>query len=78
VVTEDSVSIELTGDEALVLYAWLVRFDGTGDASFADQAEQRVLWDVHAMLESSLVAPFDAAYLELVAKARARVRDSTE
>jgi hypothetical protein len=75
---EESIPIELTGDEALVLYAWLVRWDKSGDPTFADQAEQRVLWNLHATLESELVAPFDAAYDELVAAARANVRDSTE
>jgi hypothetical protein len=27
---------------------------------FEDQAEQRVLWDIEAMLETTLVEPFDA------------------
>lgn len=45
------------------------------DAFFEDQAEQRVVWNIEATLEKSLVAPFRADYLEIVAAARARVRD---
>ena len=40
-----------------------------------DQAEQRVLWDMSACIERMLVEPFDGNYHQLVADARAAVRD---
>ena len=74
-VPEEAVSIHLTGDQALVLFDWITRFDETGDPTFVDQAEQTLLWIIEGSLEKALVAPFAANYLELVAQARDRVRD---
>ena len=71
----NKINLELSREEALVLFDWLSRFNKDGDAKFEDQAEQRVLWDVEGMLESALVEPFDPKYDELLARARARVRD---
>ena len=65
------VRLELSGDEALVFFDWLRRFNHTGTKSFEDQAEQRVLWDIESMLESALVEPLDANYDILLATARA-------
>lgn len=69
------VKLELTSDEALVLYDWLTRFNQRDDADFADQAEERVLYDLEAMLEKVLVAPLQSDYAELLAQARSKVRD---
>jgi hypothetical protein len=74
----DAIPIQLTPDEALVLFEWLSRFNENGDATFRDQAEQRVLWDVHAALESNLVAPLDPQYDRLLAEARGQVRDAED
>jgi hypothetical protein len=70
------VKLELTNDEALVLYDWLARFNQRDNADFADQAEERVLFDLEAMLEKTIVAPLQANYAELLARARANVRDA--
>jgi prepilin signal peptidase PulO-like enzyme (type II secretory pathway) len=75
---EQAVTVQLTGDEALVLFDWIGRFNENGDGAFRDQAEQRVLWDIEARLEKALVAPFAASYGELLAQARDRVRDSED
>jgi hypothetical protein len=72
----DGVAIQLSPDETLVVFEWLSRFTESGDGTFRDQAEQRVLWDIHAVLESNLVAPFDPQYDRLLAQARSRVRDA--
>ncbi|MGH8058911.1 MAG: hypothetical protein ACREOH_17015 [Candidatus Entotheonellia bacterium] len=69
------VKIELTSDEALVLYDWLTRFNQRADPDIADQAEERVLFDVEAMLEKALVAPLQSDYPALLAQARSNVRD---
>lgn len=72
-----SVKIELSSDEALVLHAWITRFNKRRSNDFEDQAEQRVLWNVESLLEESLVEPFLEEYDSLLAQARDRVRDST-
>jgi len=72
------VKLELTHDKALVLYDWLARFNQRDSADFADQAEERVLFDLEAILEKTLVAPLQSNYAELLARARANVRDACE
>jgi hypothetical protein len=43
-VSDSKVTIELTNDEALVLFDWIARFNKSeNDSTFPDQAEQRVL-----------------------------------
>lgn len=73
-----SVRIELSADEALVLHAWISRFNRREDNEFEDRAEQRVLWDVESVLEESLVEPFHEDYDSLLTAARDRVRDPGE
>lgn len=75
---DDRVRIDLSSDEALVLYDWVCRTNNRTDGLFQDQAEQRVLWDVEAMLERHLVEPFRDDYDALLAAARDRVRDPVE
>ena len=72
----DLVRIELTGDEALVLFEFLQRFSKSDTLVLEDQAEQRVLWDLTCILEKALVQPFTANYGELLSQARDRVRDN--
>ena len=69
------VKIELTSDADLVLYDWQMRFNQRVDTDFADQAEERVLFDLEAMLEKALVAPLQSDYADLLAQARSHVRD---
>ncbi len=75
---DNKVHLELTREEAIVFFEWLARFNKADDARFEDQAEQRVLWDIEAMLETTLVEPLESSYGELLARARAAVRDSEE
>jgi len=75
---EEKFRLELSREEALVFFEWLTRFNKSEDKSFEDQAEQRVLWDIEGMLESTLAEPFDPKYSDLLAQARARVRDPEE
>jgi hypothetical protein len=70
------VQLELSREEAPVLFDWMSRFDERKDVVFEDSAEQRVLWDIECMLESALVEPLQPDYNELVARARATVRDA--
>ena len=76
---EEDVKITLTRDEALVLFEFLSRYsDDKEELRIIDQSEQRVLWDIQAMLESTLVEPINNPnYEERIARARAAVRDVT-
>jgi hypothetical protein len=76
----ESVLLRLTHEQALVLDAFLARGQAAGDdySSFEDQAELRVIWDIAAELESGLPVVNNEEYVEQLAAARAKVRDSTE
>ena len=45
---------------------------------FENEAARRVLWDLSASLETVLVAPFQADYLDVVETARAAVLGDTQ
>jgi hypothetical protein len=71
------VKIDLSEDQALVLFQWLARAKPDQVKSLIeDEAEQRVLWAIEAQLDKHLVAPFSPNYNEQVAEARKRVRDA--
>ena len=76
--TEGKVTLQLSRDEALVLFEWVSRFNKTRTPAFEDQAEERVLWDLEARLESELVEPLRKDYARTLADARAHVRDVGE
>ncbi|WP_135453641.1 hypothetical protein [Mycobacterium sp. DL99] len=72
------VTIDLSSDEALVLFDWLARTSRADrPAPFVDQAEQRVLWDMECLLERTLSAVFAGDYGSLLSAARAVVRDES-
>ena len=72
---EERITIELSSSEALVLFEFLSRFSEAGKLEVVDQAEERVLWDVCARLESTLSQPLAEDYDALIASARADIRD---
>jgi hypothetical protein len=74
----EGVSIKLEPDEALVLYDFVARYTDSERLDIVDQAEQRALWNLCALLERELVEPFDPKYGDLVAAARDRLRDQDE
>ena len=73
--SKDKVKIELSPSEALVLFEFASRFSHDGKLEIMDQSEERVLWDVCALLESALVEPYLENYHDALAKAREEVRD---
>ena len=74
--SDKKMNIELTSEEALVLSAFLYRFnDEKYEGIFEDLAEQKVLWDIECLLERELVEPLRPDYLELLQKARDKIRD---
>jgi len=69
------VHIELTGDEALVLFDLLSRYSDSESIVIEDQAEQRALWNLLGVLEKQLAEPLRPEYVELLQRARERLRD---
>ena len=66
-----NVFLSLSDDEALVLFEWLSKFNEEEHPSlFQDQAEQRVLWDLEAVLEEVISVTFDKDYINILSKAR--------
>ena len=77
--SDKKVNIELSKEEAIVLFEFLGRFNDKNDSSrFEDQSEQRVLWNIECILEKELSEPFRADYQEIVKNAREAVRDEKE
>ena len=74
----DTVSLELTHEEALVLFELLCRVDERDALPFEHKAERLVLWDLEAQLERTLVEPFAPNYVDLLRAAREHVCDETE
>jgi hypothetical protein len=73
----NKICLNLSNDEALVLFEWLGRFNEKGyqHFSFQDQSEERVLFDLESILEKSLAEIFDENYKDKLSKARDNIRD---
>lgn len=76
--SNENVQIEITKDEALVLFEFLSRFSETDTLEIEDQAEERALWNLTCVLEKILVEPFLPDYLDIIKAARDRLRDEVE
>jgi hypothetical protein len=74
-VADENYTFQLTPDETLVLYEFLARYGESDSLETVDQAEQRALWNLHAILERQMVEILDPDYRNLVAAARQRLRD---
>ncbi len=68
------VKLELTPDEALVLFEWFARMDEQDAFPCEDESERLVLWSLHGQLETRVPETYRPDYGQLVAQARARVR----
>ena len=62
--------IELTNSEALVLVDFLIRYQDNDTINKIEDAEQQILWNMCAMLESQVPQLLDYNYNELLKKAR--------
>ena len=71
----EQTRLELTGDEALVLFEFLSRFSENDTLAIEDQAEEKVLWKLLGLLEKRLVEPFDPEWATIISAARNRLRD---
>jgi hypothetical protein len=73
-----TIRVELSEEEALVLFEWLSHQADAANLAFQDQAEERVLWDLLAQLERVLDAPLLPDYQARLAGARSAIRDQAD
>ena len=66
--------IELSNQEALVLFEFLSRFKEHESLVIEDQAEQQALWNLSALIERELAEPFSTEYTNLLEQAREQLR----
>jgi len=74
----DDVTLPLNANEALVLFEFLTRFVDHDRLEIVDQAEQRVLWNIQAQLETMMDCLNNPRYEEEVTEARRALRDPQE
>ena len=72
---EDGVAIHLSNEEALVLSDWLFFFNKNSLNTYEDQAEERIFWDMEAVLEKTLSESLASNYSQQLSRARQKVRD---
>jgi len=77
-VSKEAVGLELTSDEALVLFEFFARFQDTDRLEFAHVAEYLALARIAAQIDHSVVEMFDPQYVQLLAVARSRVAGDYE
>ena len=68
------INLEITPDEALVLFEYLSRFSNTGKLEFEDTAETIALQNLTCALERIMTEPFNPNYAQLLEAARERLR----
>lgn len=69
----DPVRLELSSDQALVLFDWLYQRSSSESPDAEDTPEERVLAYLECLLEASLSAPLSPDYARLLERARANL-----
>jgi hypothetical protein len=72
----DHVSLQLTRDQALVLFEFLSNWEETERLSIGFASEERVLDVLLGQLQKLLAEPFSARYKQIIDEARKRVDDA--
>ncbi len=62
----------LSSKEAIILFEWLAKYNSSDEKG--DPAEEAVLFDLEAQLESLLVDPLKSDYAEILASAKLKQR----
>ncbi len=76
----EKVIIELSKEEAIVLFEYLARMNESDalDSTFEDKAEQRVIWNLEATFEEVLAEPFKSDYKKIVDDAKKTIMANIE
>ena len=76
--SQHAATVQLSTDEALVLFELFARFSATNELRLRHNAEFVALSRISAQIDKAVTAPFDAQYEALLAQARERVADGYE
>lgn len=71
-------TIKLNEDEAIVLFEYFNRFDGTDSLSFEHAAEYLALQKLAGQIDQTTAAMFKPNYKELLEQARSRIAEGFE
>lgn len=71
----NKISLHLSDEEALIFLDWLIRFNQHSSNFFEDQAEERILFDLEAILESQMPEIVAKDYKKRLETARKKIRD---
>lgn len=66
--------LKLNGDEVLVFFEWLVKFNK--DNELSDKAEQKILSNLECLLESVLEEHFMEDYKDIINRAKRYIIDN--
>jgi hypothetical protein len=72
---KENITVELTADEALVLFEFVARFTNDDTLTIEHGGEKAALWHLCAALEKTLVDPLESNYDELLSAARDRLAE---
>lgn len=72
---EEKIQINLSKDEAILLFEFLSRFSNKDKLEVGDPSEARVLWNILCDLEKALVEPFSEKYAKILEEAHEKIRD---
>jgi hypothetical protein len=75
---ENTVTLKLSHDEALVLSVLFARFEQENRITLKHNAEFIALSHISGQIDKALVEPFQSDYLSLVAAARERISKGYE
>ena len=66
--------LKLNGDEVLVFFEWIVKFNK--DNELSDKAEQKILSNLECLLESVLEETFMEDYKDIINRAKRYIIDN--
>jgi hypothetical protein len=72
------INIEISADDAIVLFEFFERFEEKEELYFVDPAEYISLMKISAQIDQSTSAMFDHNYGEILKKSRIRIADGFE
>jgi hypothetical protein len=73
---DQSITVELTNDEALVLFEFLARCRDKTTCAIEHPSERQALWNLECILEKQLPEVLSPGYSQSVKSARERIRAS--
>ena len=74
----ESVGVNLSKDEALVIEDALFELDESDNRGVFDEAQWTAIWRLMGQLEKSLAEPFRDNYAELLSAAKRRITSSQD